>query len=178
VIGIDWNDRSAISGFPSIAYYLIPDGTGEWMRTDPRVDSTNITRVNLRHDGKFLPILRLLKYWNNRTNNKPRLPSYYFETIVMKVFDYAPVTSGIPEGIKYFFTWGPGYLQGSCVDPKGLGPNLDASVSWETKSKISSAMKQAEDCASYALAYNQSGQNERAIHWWKQVFGPGFPSYG
>lgn len=69
----------------SIAYYLIPDGKGKWIKTDPRVDSNNVTIVNSRNNGKFLPLLRLLKYWNRRTH-KPRLQSYYFETLAIKVF--------------------------------------------------------------------------------------------
>lgn len=77
------------AGAGQVDYYLIPDGSGEWKRTDPRKDQAFLTRVGSQHDDKLLPTIRLLKYWNRRTR-KPVLTSFYFETLVVKVFDAAP----------------------------------------------------------------------------------------
>jgi len=159
------------------AHYLIPDGTGDWIRTDPRVDDKNTTRVSTQHAGKFLPTMRLLKYWNNRTH-KPRLSSYYFETLALKVFDNAKKITDYPQAVKYFFDMCPIYLTSSCLDPKYLGPNLDANVSYETKQKVSAALSEAAQFASYALMYEQQSNQKDAIYWWGRVFGSSFPAYG
>src|SRR5262249_43762422 len=83
------------NGSGGTAYYMIPNGSGEWILTDPRIDSTNVTGANSWHDGEFLPTMRLLKYWNLRTH-KPRLSSYYFENLALKVFRYATKITSYP----------------------------------------------------------------------------------
>jgi len=158
-------------------YYLIPDGHGEWIRTDPRIDQANITRVNGQHKGEFVRVVRLLKYWNRRTH-KPRLPSYYFETLALRAFDNATPIADYPTAIKRFFDCAPIYLTLACPDPKGLGPALDANIDWETKSKVKTAMAEAAQSASYALMYKQQDKDKEAIYWWGQVFGGEFPNYG
>lgn len=164
-------------GRGGIAYYLIPDGHGEWIRTDPRVDDRNTTKVNTQHGSKFLPTMRLLKYWNNRTH-KPRLMSYYFETLAIKVFEYATKITDFPQAIKYFFDMCPAYLATSCPDPKNLGPSLDTNVDSTTKQKVSAALSEAATFAGYALMYEQQSKNQEAIYWWGRIFGPNFPGYG
>lgn len=159
------------------AYYLIPDGNGEWIRTDPRRDSESVTRINQQHNGNFLPVVRLLKYWNRRTH-KPRLASYYFETLAQQVFAYSWTIQGFPSAVQHFFQSCPGYLMSSCADPKGLGPPLDEGVDWNTKTKIRDAMNEAAQSAGYALMYEQQDNQKDAIYWWRQVFGPEFPTYG
>jgi len=160
-----------------IAYYLIPDGKGKWIRTDPRIDSSNITQVNSRHDGKFLPTVRLLKYWNTRTH-KPRFQSYYFENLAIKVFQNAPVINDFPTAVEYFFYNCPYYIRLSCPDPKGLGPALDLSVDWSTKGKVIDAMSEASTFAGYALMYEAKSDHKEAIYWWGRIFGSEFPTYG
>lgn len=157
--------------------YLIPDGWGDWIRTDPRSDSNNITEISLNHPGKLLPIIRILKYWNMRTH-KPRLSSYYFETLAIKVFQYAEPITDFPKAVKYFFDNCPSYLKRSCPDPKGLGPNLDAGLDSSIKEKVAKAMSEATTWAGYALMYDEQLKSDDAIYWWQCIFGSEFPTYG
>ncbi len=159
------------------AYYLIPNGNGEWMRTDPRKDGEAVTTINQRLSGEFLPLVRLLKYWNRRTH-KPRLGSFYFETLAQKVFAYVWTIQSLPAGVEYFFQNCPNHLMSTCPDPKGLGPALDEGVEWTTKTKIRDAMNDAARSAGYALMYEQQGNQKDAFYWWRQIFGSEFPTYG
>lgn len=160
-----------------IPYYLIPDGIGNWIRTDPRIDAENITQVSLKHNRKFLPLIRLLKYWNCRVH-KPLLSSYYFETLVIKMFQYSPLITDFPNAIKYFFDCCPSYLRASCPDPKNLGSALDVSVDKITKQKVIDAMSEASSFAEYALMYEANSDHKQAIYWWQRIFGSEFPDYG
>ncbi|HAJ59064.1 MAG TPA: hypothetical protein DCP31_07220 [Cyanobacteria bacterium UBA8543] len=164
-------------GAGKTAHYIIPDGIGNWIRTDPRIDSEQITEVNSEHNGKFLPLIRLLKYWNRRTH-KPRLSSYYFETLAIKVFQSANKITDFPSAIKYFFDNCPLQIRFSCPDPKGLGPALDASVDQATKEKVINSMYEASTFAGYALMYEAKSNHEDAIYWWQRIFGSEFPEYG
>lgn len=160
----------------NVLYYLIPNGKGHWKRTNPHKDQDYITRVNQQHGGDFIPLLRLLKFWNRR-RHKPVLMSYYFETLVLKAFDYAARFGSFQQGIKYFFDHCPTYLMSTCPDPKGLGPNLDDGLDYETRTKVHGKMREAAELAGYALYYEQAGHQETAIRYWRDVFGSDFPAY-
>jgi len=164
-------------GNDGVAYYLIPNGRGDWIRTDPRIDEARITTQNRQHNGNLLPVVRLLKYWNNR-RHKPRLSSYYFETLVLKVFANAPTITDFPTAVKYFFDRCYIYLMTTCPDPKNLGAALDSSVSYETKQKVADALNDAATFAGYAMMYEQQSNDKDAIYWWGRVFGSEFPAYG
>jgi hypothetical protein len=166
-----------VNYYNSTDYYLIPNGSGNWKRTDPRKDTEFVTRVNKQHNFNLLPTMRLLKYWNARPH-KPRLSSYYFETVALKVFDNSTVIDSFPKAIRYFFNIGTVYIDGSCPDPKGLGQALDKDVDAETKRKVKAAMNEAYSAAGDALTYEAQDKQEVAINAWKKVFGPAFPSYG
>jgi hypothetical protein len=158
-------------------YFLIPNGNGNWMRTDPRKDTEYVTRVNRQQDGLLLPTMRLLKYWNARIH-KPRLPSYYFETVVLHTLNNASKFTSYPAAIQYFFNVGSIYLNLSCSDPKGLGPNLDKDVDGEMKRKVSHAMKDAHSLATSAVVAELMGSHGSAMEFWQKVFGSTFPLYG
>lgn len=167
-----------INSYPSAnSFLLIPNGRGKWIATNPKIDAWNTTRINSKHNNKFLPTLRLLKYWNNRLH-KPRLKSYYFETLAIKVFEFAPKIEDFPNAVKWFFDCCPSFLNASCPDPKTLGPNLDADIDWATKAKISEAMQEAGMYAADALNYNFRDDTKQAILSWKRIFGDKFPNYG
>lgn len=56
---------TAYYGAPqTVAYYLIPDGGGNWKRTNPHLDDDFIRRVNQRHGISVPAAIRLVKFWN------------------------------------------------------------------------------------------------------------------
>jgi hypothetical protein len=162
-----------------IIYYLIPDGCGNWIPTDPRIDALNTKQVNLIHNGKFLALFRMLKYWNNRTI-KTVLNSYYFETLAIKVFNNSNESKfqTFQEAINYFFATCPYYISLSCPDPKGLGQNLDKDITADTKYKIIHAMNQAKEDSYWAIINENLSNHKDAIFFWKKIFGGNFPDYG
>lgn len=166
----------AIAVGDPVKHYLIPNGKGLWMRTDPRIDSANVTNANTNHFGKLLPTIRLLKYWNGRTT-KPRLESYYFETLILKTFASVSTIISYPAAVKHFFDNGSTYLRLTCPDPKGLGKALDSSVESTTKTKVAEAMKEAATWIGYATMYEDKSDPKNAIYWWGRVFGNAFPAY-
>jgi hypothetical protein len=160
-----------------VTHFLIPDGYGNWIRTNPKIDAKSLTSVNAKHKGELLPVLRLLKYWNKR-KHKPSLSSYYFETLVVQTFQYAPEITTYPAALECFFHHCSSYIMSSCPDPKRLGEALDANVSWDTKQKILKAIKNAASHASHAMMAESRNDQKTAIYWWKKVFGSEFPDYG
>jgi len=163
-------------GSVSTFYYLIPNGGGNWMRTDPRIDRKLVTEANLNQNGYLLPLIRLIKYWNANSHAAPKLSSYYLETLLINAFRYGcpeistSIRWSVPEALRQLSS---GVLNG-CPDPKSLGPNLDADMDWQTKQKVYNAARERAQFAEYALYYEQQGDHQEAIKWWSYVF----PNFG
>ena len=161
----------------SSSWYLIPDGSGRWKRTDPRIDAARSEGASTRHNTYFLPAVRILKYWNRR-GGKPRLPSYYFETLMttraLAASPYASLQNAVADlmlGVK-------STVRGTCADPKGYEPNLDMGTSWETQGKVYDAASAAYDNLSAAITQEIAGNHKSAISYYRAVFGTDFPAYG
>ena len=164
-------------GSGSSDWYLIPDGSGKWKRTDPRVDANRSEGASRKHNTFFLPAARILKYWNRR-GGKPRLPSYYFETLLtnraLSSWSYASLQNAVADlmlGIR-------DSVRGTCPDPKGREPNLDRDTSYDTKCKVYEAASTAYSNLYAAITAEFSGDYRSAIGYYRAVFGTEFPAYG
>ena len=159
-------------GAGSILYYLIPNGRGNWMRTNPRTDQDFITEANKNQNGYLLPLIRLIKYWNAKSRAAPKLMSYHLETLLINAFRYGSpeVSSSIRWSVPDAFRNLASGIMINCPDPKGLGPNLDADMDWQTREKIRDAASQRAQYAGNALYYEQQGDHQEAIKWWRYVF--------
>jgi len=158
-------------------YFLIPDGSGNWIRTDPRRDQTFITDANKHHNSNLIPLIRLMKYWNMKRHSPPTIGSYYLETMIINGFKWATLISNIKSAIPDAFRQLSNAVTVSCPDPKNLGPNLDNSETWDTRSRVREAALKMAEHADNALTAERSGNHELAIGWWDLVF-PNFPKYG
>lgn len=157
-------------------HFLIPDGGGHWMRTDPRKDADLLTKTNAGHGQRLLPVIRLLKMWNRRTS-KPCLPSFLFEVLVLRAFDGSQTIESAPESVAHFFRVCPALLRCACPSPTGFGAALDAGITMETRRKVIAAMGITENLAMEALRHEQKGDHAKAITCWRKVFGDKFPAY-
>jgi hypothetical protein len=118
-------------------YYLIPDGTGHWKKTDPRIDRERVTAVNQLHNGNVLNVIRLMKYWNKRSTI-PSMSSYLIENIIL---DFYSINSPI-KASRYVDLEVPKllqYIQDNIYcpvnDPKGIQGDINGLTS-EEKTKI------------------------------------------
>lgn len=158
-------------------HYLIPDGSGKWKRTDPRVDANRTSQASGVHNGRFLPSVRLMKYWNRRVH-KPRLPSYYFETLLTNRAISHSAYASLQNAIEDLLYGVRETVLGTCNDPKGYEPNLDRNVDYETKKKVYSALNEAWLASRRAIEAEIAGNHKDAISNWQSIFGPDFPAYG
>lgn len=158
------------------SYYLIPDGAGNWMSTDPRRDKQFLSKVNKRHNGKLIPIIRLLKYWNIYSRKAPKISSYYLESMLIYGFDYGYPIKNIRQGIPRAFEVWDQQIRRSCPDPKRLGPNLDLGLAWDKRQKVAKAARGMANLAREALEAEKKKDHKEAIRLWGRVF-PHFPKY-
>ena len=173
----EWNFDIVPAFYTDSDYYLIPDGSGGWKATDPRVDQKKATEINQKHDGKILQIIRTLKYWNKYVQ-MPTIPSYLFENLILNYFDsQEEVSQWIDLDLINF--WGNliTAIKKTVVDPKGFQDDLNY-LSYADKIKISNKAKDTYDKALEANRFETQDKNqEKAINKWREIFGNDFPKY-
>jgi hypothetical protein len=166
----DWLNRD---------YYLIPDGQGNWKKTDPRIDRNRVTDINQYHDGNVLNVIRLMKYWNKRPT-MPSMSSYLLENIILNFYSAQQYTKASGY-IEYEFIKVLRNIQYSVFhpvnDPKKIQGNINQ-LSMEERYKISerASLDYRRALEARDLVEKQSN-HKLAIRKWSEIFGDNFPSY-
>lgn len=159
------------------SFYIIPDGYGNWIKTDPRIDRTRVTTINQNHNGKILDIIRIIKYWQRRAT-MPSISSYLLENIVLEYYENNNSTSYIDFDIRDIFRYLVNRIYQDLQDPKKIQGNINT-LTFEDKVKISYKANNDFTIASNAIRFETQEKNPiRSIIEWRKIFGSNFPSYG
>jgi len=62
-----------------------------WIPSLPRRHARAIVELNGLHDGQFIPLVKLLKYWNSQLPEASRLRSFAIETLAATVFRHQDI---------------------------------------------------------------------------------------
>ena len=158
-------------------YYLIPDGKGNWKKTDPGIDKEKSANTNQKYSGYILNVVRVIKYWNKRPT-MPSMPSYLLETMILNYYDSKTDTASqfvdleIGPVLAYIET----YIQYQVSDPKGIQGNIN-NLSWDEITKISNRAKSDKLKANEARGFESNNDHEKSINKWREIFGNEFPKY-
>jgi len=81
----------------------VPDtGTGNWIKSSPKLHSDAATKVNQARSGNFKPLVKLLKYWNSNLPSTATFKSFIVETMAVRLFQSVDIPS-LEEGLLRFF---------------------------------------------------------------------------
>ena len=173
----EWNFDIVPALHTDTNYYLIPDGSGGWKATDPRIDQKRVNEINQKHNGKILQIIRTLKYWNKRPN-MPTISSYFFENLILDFFNSkSEISTYIDVNLINFWHHLQTAIYQSYQDPKGFQGELN-NLTFDEKTKI--ATKASDAYKTGYEAYNaetKESNQEKAINKWREIFGDSFPKY-
>lgn len=158
-------------------YYIIPDGSGNWKKTDPRLDKERLSNLNTAHDGHILNVIRAVKYWNNRPT-MPTMGSYLIENMVLNY--YSEQTTKASEFVdielvKVFLEIHKRVFN-AVNDPKNIQGNLN-NLTYEEKKKISDRAYSDYVKAFNARQFERQKNEKDSINLWIEIFGDQFPKY-
>ncbi|RFA32463.1 nucleotidyltransferase [Virgibacillus dokdonensis] len=156
-------------------YYIIPNGSGKWKKTDPRIDNERTKDVNQSFSGNVLGFIRLIKYWNINSS-APKISSYLMENIVLDYFDGKYSWLGRKQEISDFFWDLKTSIFNSHHDPKRIQGDLNT-LDYEVKIKISDQAGNCYDYACEAIELENQGKHKDAVEKWRKLFGIEFPAY-
>lgn len=180
----DWN-FDVVPGFMTTAdalgrsFYLIPDGSGNWKKTDPRRDRDRVSEINKRHNGNVLDVIRIMKYWNRR-RTMPSARSYMFENLVLNYYSdqgRLPACQYIDWEVERILEYLTSQIWRAVPDPAGIQSDLN-SLGFEDRVKIAARAHRDLAEAREALQFESARNHKESMTHWAAVFGPEFPTYG
>ena len=158
-------------------FYLIPDGVGGWMRTNPLVDASVADILQQNHNKNFRKIVKLLKYWNSEQLDG-KLDSYFVELAIARTLWDKAVKSEQVNTLSYgvalaFWAVQQAALRGAqdswITDaPKVYPGNLLAGDFV--------LLRSATDGACAAWEEEKAARMATAVQKWRRVFGDRFPN--
>jgi hypothetical protein len=161
---------------------LIPDGElSEWIPTHPKGHLAHATRLNAALDGRFIPLVKVMKWWRDGHIAKSRRPaSFLLEVITGSAvadcsFDsMAGAVCGCFENIQAQFA---PYVASGLVPPvpdPALAGN-DVASDW-VKDDFAAFMRAADTAVSLGRAALDAEDREQSIALWQELFVTGFPA--
>ena len=156
-------------------YYLIPDGNGNWKKTDPRIDRKLVTETNQSYEGGVLDIIRLAKYWNRRPT-KPSMSSYLIENITLNFYKKFNRLPSRHKGFEFIdvLNYISREVYNPVPDPKNIQGNINC-LDYEQKYSISNRAILDYQKAFEAYKSENKGLFELANKKWRDIFGNNFP---
>ena len=155
--------------------YVIPDGTGGWISTNPRLDKVVSTNLQANNERCHRPSVKLVKYWN-KTQLSSKISSYYIELAISRDLESrnarGETVTRISEAVALGFQAVSSALQIGDLQPRiRQAPMVeDGAVTHSEKSAVAAVAR----IANLALAYENQGDEENAISCWEIVFNDSF----
>lgn len=171
----EWNFDLVPCFHTTSGVYLIPNGNGGWMKTNPEKDQELVTSINQEHNGKFLELVRLVKYWNSKAfDRKANIESSYLLEVMLANYyssrEYVyDIEFEFEKSLKYLRK----NISNTVDDPKDIEGDLNNLSKEEKKNlvlRIDNDLKNIEDAKKVSVA--------QSFEYWKKVLGNEFPNYG
>lgn len=156
-------------------YYLIPDGKGDWKKTDPRLDKERATSINKKNDGNVLNVVRIMKYWNGR-KTMATMSSYLLENMILDYYESNSASKWVDWEVRDTLTYIRDNIYSTVCDPKNIEGNIN-NLTMEEKSSIYNRANQDLEKALSAIS-EETDNPAYAIGKWREIFGDNFPKYG
>jgi len=154
--------------------YEIPDRfASDWIATDPEIHKTEATDKNAACDGKWIPVVKMIKGFN-REWDKPVRPSFLLEVMALELI--RPPFTRYQDEIVLFLANAAERVTESWPDPAGLGPDVNSSMNHHEKTTAASRLRDALAVAERAVALEDDGNERAAIDAWREFFGRRMPA--
>jgi len=157
-------------------FYLMPDGHGSWIRSNPRYDGAVADLLQKDHNRLFRKSVKLLKHWNTQQLNG-KLNSYFIELTIARTFwdkgcKREPI-SILSYGVALAF-WALQQAVTRGVQDPWLS-NAPPVYPGDVLAGHVVTLKSATDLACAAWEHEKACRTASAAAKWSQVFGERFP---
>ncbi len=148
--------------------FEIPDTrTGTWIVTNPKKHHEMSTEKNKVCDGKFVPLVKMLKAINRELGD-PVTPSFLTEVMAQELVKEP--FGRYQDEVRWFLASASEGVADAWPDPAGLGPDVNTMTSSE-RSQAAKALEDSLEIAEHAIRLEDDGQERAAVEEWRRLFG-------
>lgn len=155
--------------------YVVADGKHQqWLKTNPGIHYYALDADNHRHRGLLLPVIRIIKYWNQC--NGVLFDDYYLELLAKEILQHNKFNSYV-QAIKIIFKNAIALVVFTIDDPADSGRQMEGLKDIE---KMIEAMFCFRDCHDYivqAEQHEKKGDLISAYRIFGKIFAGQFPGY-
>jgi predicted nucleotidyltransferase len=160
-------------GDQSARGYHIPDTlTGGWIRTDPAEHGEQATAKNKACDEKWIPLVKMYRA-ANRELGEPVQPSFLLEVMALDVVEKP--FGRYQDELSWLLATSADRLDESWPDPAGLGPDVNAEMTPDDRTKAREEFRRAHNIAQRAVWLEDNSQERAAVEEWRRLFGNRMP---
>ncbi|MEP7378165.1 MAG: hypothetical protein ABI725_01230 [Chloroflexota bacterium] len=156
--------------------FLIPNGSGRWMATNPPAHFEKVRELNVQLDSRFKPLVRIMKAWNE-ANARP-ISSIHVELLVYAIWHGESLVPSWPEAVDKTLLLMPIWLKEPLPDIWAPGGMVDRGLSSDQRAKSLRMVDSDYDKAAEALRLERDRKYREANEAWQVVFRRKFPAYG
>ncbi len=154
--------------------FIIPNSPAGWISTDPKLHLAHTIHENAQHDGMLVPLIKMLKGWNQAQGGVLR--GFYLELMTTKVLAGVTITD-YPSGVRWVFDKGRDSVRYTKADPAGFGDQVQG-IRHGTVADAVALLQASYDVAMSAESLARRGYTRAAVEEWRRIFGDFFPAYG
>jgi len=154
--------------------YMLPDETfNEWAKYDINSYNEIFIKENVRHKGKLIEIIRMIKTWNRVSGNL--FNGYYLELMVTEVLSSYEMINH-PETLRHIFRAAVAEVVFQKHDPANLEFQIEGLNNIDDLIKAMRLLQKSFALADEAIALEHDGQTEKALSNWNKLFPQVFPT--
>lgn len=154
--------------------YMLPDEKfNEWAIYDINSYNEIFSRENVRHKGKLIEIIRMIKTWNRVSGNL--FNGYYLELLVTEVLSSYEITS-YPETLRHIFRAAVAEVVFQKHDPANMEFQIEGLNDIDDLITAMKLLQKSHALADEAIVFEQDGDTEKALHSWNELFPQVFPT--
>jgi hypothetical protein len=151
--------------------FAIPDGRGNWLKTNPLKHAEYIDARNKELGGNLKRFVQIVKQWNMAHSS--RLQSLHLEMLAAQTF--SSLGSNSRDALEVFFEHNRYNLH--VEDPAGFSGDLSTYLTPAQTLQVNQSLQTSLNRAHEANEAEHSGDHQEAIRLWRIILGDNFPVY-
>ena len=154
--------------------YMLPsDIFSEWVKYDITSYNDIFVKENVRHKGKLIEIIRMIKTWNRVSGNL--FNGYYLELLVTAELSSYQITS-YSETLCHVFSVPLAEVAFQKEDPANVAFQIEGLNDIDNIITAMLLLKKSFRLANEAITFEQDGEIEKALDNWNEIFPQVFPT--
>lgn len=158
---------------PDNTYMLPSDLFNEWVDYDIHSYNDDFVRENVRHKGRLIEIIRMIKTWNRISGQ--HFDGYYLELLVITVLRDYKIKS-YSETIRHIFYAALSEVVFQKEDPANMEFQVEGLNDISDLISTMVLLKNSYNLASEAIFLEEREQTAKALEIWNKIFPHVFPT--